>query len=91
MEAMNGVKGRAHELEMQQVNGAGFNCELSPLGGPGLLSGLGVRLSASVRPSVRPRPYSFFHVYKRSTKEKESAFSKSRFSFLYYLTRHNNG
>ena len=52
METMNGVKGRAHEFEMQQVNVAGFNCELSPLGGPGLLSGLGVRLSASVRPSA---------------------------------------
>ena len=47
-----------------------------------------VRLSAS----VLARPHSFFHVFKRGTKEKESAFSKSRFSFLYYLTRrHNKG
>ena len=48
---------------------------------------MGVRLSTS----VLARPHSFFHVFKRGTKEKESAFSKSRFSFLYYLTRHNNG
>lgn len=48
----------ADEIAMQQVNRAGFNCELSPE----LLLGLGVRASFRPSASVRPRPYSFFHV-----------------------------
>ena len=48
--------------------------------------------SPSARASVLGLTLSFMCPYKRSTMATESAFSKSRFSFLYYLTRrHNNG
>ena len=54
-------------MEMQQVNGAGFNCELSP---ELLLLGLGVRVRLCVRPFVLGLTLSFMCMYKRGTKEK---------------------
>ena len=54
-------------MEMQQVNGAGFNCELSP---ELLLLGLGVLVRLCVRPFVLGLTLSFMCMYKRGTKEK---------------------